>query len=186
MKKIHLILILVLVFAIMPATQVAAARPAGSIALGVQGGFLATGIVADINLGFLAINAGVNYPLGYTYIASLAGAEGEDLFLPLFTVTADVTSPMPLGDNFYLKPGVSAIAFTDFESGIGGVAGACLKAEYWIPNQNYGLFVNMNVPVMLFGAVANDLDETSGGIYFSPWLPLFGLLTTTAGALWSF
>lgn len=159
------------------------ARDSGNLAIGVQAGFLATGIVADVQIGPLCLNAGINYPVGYTYIASLLGAESGELFLPLFTVTADVTSKIPLGKDFSLKLGISGLGFTDFESGIGGVAGACLKGEFQIPDSQQSLFVNLNVPVMAFGVLGEDFGG-SGGIYFSPWLPLAGLLTTTAGVLW--
>jgi hypothetical protein len=45
-----------------------------------------------------------------------------------------------------------------------------------------GLFVNLNVPVMLY-VVGED---TPFSAIFSPWLPLAGLFTTTAGVLWKF
>jgi len=103
----------------------------------------------------------------------------------MFTVTADVTFPMALSDDFTLKFGASTLGFTDFESGIIGVLGGTVKGEYWIPDRDYGLFVNLNVPVMLYGSVGELFGDESV-VFFSPWLPLAGLLTTTAGMLWSF
>jgi hypothetical protein len=108
--------------------------------------------------------------------------ETELLFPAFFTVTADVTTRIPLGEDFSLKVGASAIALTDFELGLAGVAGGCLKAEYWIPNKNTGLFVNLNIPVMAFALIEGEAPITE----FSLWLTLAGLLTTTAGVLWSY
>jgi len=162
------------------------ARGFGNIAIGAQAGFIATGIVVDIDLGPIALNAGVNYPLGWTYIAALAGGSAA-AFPALFTVTADVTAPFPLGEDFMLKLGANTVAFTDFQAGIIGIAGACIKGEYWIPNRNYGLFVNLNVPVMAYGVIGELTgDDTASGMFFDPALPLLGLFTTTAGVLWSF
>jgi len=183
MKKNRIIVILIAALMLIGSFQISAADREG-IALGVQGGFLATGVVVDIPLGNLGINVGVNYPIGWTWIATLAGGATEtDLLFPaFFTVTADVTSRIPLSEDFALKVGASAIALTDFEMGLAGVLGGCLKAEYWIPNKNTGLFVNLNVPVMAFLIAEGEEPITM----FSPWLTLAGLLTTTAGVLWSY
>lgn len=179
-RKICVVVIIVL-FAILSPLS---ARANESMAIGVQGGFLATGVVIDIPLGPIVANAGVNYPVGWLYIKTLANSGGtfDDLIDPYFTVTADVTAPIPLGDNFDLKIGVSTLAFTDFSSGMFGVAGAAIKGEYWIPEKDTGLFVNLNVPVMLY-VVGVD---TPFNAIVSPWLPLAGLFTTTAGVLWKF
>lgn len=160
------------------------ARANDSLAIGVQGGFLATGAVIDIPLGPIVVNAGVNYPAGWLYIRTLSESDStfDDLVDPYFTVTADVTAPIPLGDNFDLKIGASTLAFTDFTSGMFGVAGAALKGEYWIPEKTTGLFVNLNIPIMLY-VVGED---TPFSAIISPWLPLAGLFTTTAGVLWTF
>ncbi len=182
MKKNRIIVILIAALMLLGSFQLSAARPEG-IAFGAQGGFLATGVVVDIPLGKLGVNAGVNYPLGWTWIATLAGgATDVDMLFPaFFTVTADVTTRIELSEDFSLKVGASGIALTDFEMGFAGVVGACLKAEYWIPNKDTGLFVNLNVPVMAFLL----LEGQTPGTIFSPWLTLAGLLTTTAGVLWT-
>ncbi len=182
MRKNRIIAILIVVLMLFSAFQISAAERRG-LALGVQGGFLATGVVVDIPLGKLGVNAGVNYPLGWTWVATLAGDsfDSDFLFPAFFTVTADVTTRIELSEDFSLKVGASGIALTDFETGLAGVVGACLKAEYWIPNKDTGLFVNLNVPVMAFLL----LEGQTPGTVFSPWLTLAGLLTTTAGVLWT-
>lgn len=181
MKKNKIIVLLVILMVLFGASQISAG-PRSNFAIGVQGGFLATGIVVDVALGPLNVNAGVNYPVGWTYVTSLAGSDDLDFLFPaFFTVTADVTTSIPLGNDFALKVGASTIGLTDFQSGIFGVVGACIKGEYWIPYRDTGLFVNLNVPVMLYGFTGGTPN-----VLFSPWLPLAGLLTTTAGVLWSF
>lgn len=158
-----------------------AARPNQGPAVGIQGGFLATGIVVDIPLGGLSLNAGVNYPLGFKYIEWATGETDGDFFMPYFTVTGDVTVPFELGENFDLKVGLSTLAFTDFETGMFGVAGGAVKGEYWIPNKDMGLFVNLNVPI----AVYILTEEQQWGMV-NAFIPLVGVFTTTAGVLWTF
>jgi len=175
-----LILLVMLVMVLAPVS----ARANESMAIGVQGGFLATGAVIDIPFGPLSVNAGVNYPVGWLYIKTLASEDASvsGLIDPFFVVTADVTAPISMGESFDLKIGVSTLGFTNFATGLFGVAGAALKGEYWIPEKEMGLFVNLNVPVMLY-VVGED---TPFSAIFSPWLPLAGLFTTTAGVLWKF
>jgi hypothetical protein len=49
------------------------------------------------------------------------------------------------------------------------------------------LFLNINVPVMLFGVLIDDVGgDTEAGVDFNPLYPLMGLLTTTVGVLYSF
>ncbi len=183
MHKITRIAAIALVVAILVISPIAA-RANKSVAVGAQFGFLATGIVADIPLGPLALQAGVNYPLGWLYIQSLAGSDNDigDLFDPFFVVTADVTFPIGLGENFDLKLGVSTLGFTDFESGVFGVAGPAVKGEYWIPQKDVGLYVNLNIPVMAYILSADGTFEW----VVHQALPLVGIFTTTAGVLWSF
>ena len=180
MKTIRVLsLILFLIFLV---TGTVVARPNQSLAIGAQVGFLATGVVIDIPLGPIAINAGVNYPMGFKYLEWISGETEEgDFFQPYFTVTGDLTAPIPLGDNFDLKLGISTVAFTDFSTGMYGVAGGTIKGEYWIPNKNTGLFVNLNVPIALY-----FLTEDSQTAFVNPVIPLIGLFTTTAGVLWTF
>ena len=175
--------IFILVITIIMLVTPLAARENNSIAIGVQGGFLATGVVVDIPLGPLSVNAGLNYPAGWLYIRTLSDTNEDidNLLDPFFVLTADVTSPIPVGENFNLKVGANSLAFTDFSNGLFGVAGFVLKGEYWIPNKDRALFVNLNVPLMLYVVG----PETPFNAVFSPWLPLAGLLTTTAGVLWS-
>lgn len=176
MRTILAILIFTLV--ITPAT----ARPNQGLAIGAQVGFLATGVIVDVPLGPIALNAGINYPMGFKYLDWISGeTEGGDFFKPYFTVTGDITAPIPLGDNFDLKLGVSSVAFTDFSTGMYGVAGGTIKGEYWIPNKNTGLFVNLNVPVVIY-----FLTENEQLIFSNPVIPLIGLFTTTAGVLWTY
>ena len=185
MRKRFIIIIVVLVM-IVPSAPIFA-RSDNDIALGVQLGFLATGVVADINIGPISLNAGVNYPIGWTYLSLLTGNVDSTAFPALFSVTADATFPISLSEDFYLKIGASTLGFTDFETGIIGVLGPCIKGEYWIPYRDYALFVNLNVPIMLYGAFGDFIgDSSASGVYFSPYLTLFGLATTAAGILWSF
>ncbi|HCS37011.1 MAG: hypothetical protein CVV48_15985 [Spirochaetae bacterium HGW-Spirochaetae-4] len=158
-----------------------AARPNQGPAIGVQAGFLATGVVVDIPLGGISLNAGVNYPLGFKYIEWAAGETDGDFFIPYFTVTGDITVPFALGENFDLKVGLSTLAFTDFETGMFGVAGGAVKGEYWIPNKDMGLFVNLNVPIAVY-----ILTEDQQWGMVNAFIPLVGLFTTTAGVLWTF
>ncbi|MBI9094338.1 MAG: hypothetical protein JEY71_05600 [Sphaerochaeta sp.] len=157
-----------------------------NIAVGFQAGFAATGVVIDVGLGSLYLNAGINYPLGYSYIATNAGA-GDEAFPKVATLTLDVSTAFALSENFDLKLGFGGIVLTDFGPVAGGLAGPVLKGEYWIPDNNYGLFLNINVPVMLFGVLIDDANgDTSAAVDFNPLYPLLGLLTTSVGVLYSF
>jgi len=157
-----------------------------NIAVGFQAGFAATGVVVDVGLGPLYLNAGLNYPLGYSYIAANVGA-GEGAFPKVATLTLDVSTAFALSENFDLKLGFGGIVLTDFGPVAGGLAGPVLKGEYWIPNKNYALFLNINVPVMLFGVLIDDAGgDTEALVDFNPLYPLLGLLTTSVGVLYSF
>ncbi len=181
MKRRYQLATIVLVIAILAIAPISA-RMNSSLAVGAQFGFLATGIVADIPLGPLALQAGVNYPVGWLYIQSLAGGDDfGDFFNPFFVLTADITAPIGLGENFDLKLGVSTLGFTDFESGVFGVAGPAVKGEYWLAEKEVGLYVNLNVPIMGYILTA---DGSFDWIIHQA-LPLAGLFTTTAGVLWS-
>ncbi len=181
MKRLAFLVFVVVMLMVlaMPLT----ARANDSLALGGQVGFIATGAVVDIPLGPMAVQAGINYPLGIRYIEFLAGGDGsfvDDFLSAFFVVSSDITFPISLGENFDLKLGLSGIGLTDFQSMLIGVIGPAVKGEYWIPNKNYGLFVNLNIPVMVVGVT----DE--GTLFESdPILPLLGLFTTTAGVLWA-
>ena len=157
-----------------------------NFALGFQAGFAATGVVVDVGLGPVYLNAGINYPLGYSYIAASAG-EGDEAFPKVATLTLDVSTAFALSETFDLKIGLGGIVLTNFGPVIGGLVGPVLKGEYWIPDKNYGLFLNINVPVMLFGVLIDDVGgDTEAGVDFNPLYPLMGLLTTTVGVLYSF
>lgn len=157
-----------------------------NLAVGFQAGFAASGVVLDVGLGPLYLNAGVNYPLGYTYIAGTSGA-GSEAFPPVATLTLDISTAFPMGENFDLKIGLGGIMLTDFGPIFGGVVGPVIKGEYWVPNKNYALFLNINVPVMLYGVlIDDDGGSPSAGVDFDPLYPLLGLLTTTVGVLYSF
>lgn len=185
MKKMRIGLLIILIGLIVGVGNLSARDT--PIALGFQAGFAATGVVVDVELGTLSLNAGVNYPLGYSYIAALADADSEDQFPKLATLTADVSSAFALSETFDVKVGIGGIILTNFGPAFGGLVGPVLKGEYWMPEKNMGLFLNINVPVMLFGGVAEDIGDVSGGeVFFSPWLPLAGLLTTTVGVLYGF
>jgi hypothetical protein len=163
------------------ATSCSSKRIFGKI--GGQLGFIATGAVVDIPLGPMAVQAGINYPLGIRYIEFLAGGDGsfvDDFLSAFFVVTSDITYPIALGKNFDLKLGVSGIGLTDFQSMLIGVIGPAVKGEYWIADKDYGLFVNLNIPVMALGVT----DEGTMSVV-DPALPLLGLFTTSAGVLWS-
>jgi hypothetical protein len=132
------------------------------------------------------MSAGLNYPIGYTYIASLSDSGTENLFAKAATITADITTAFALSDAFSLKLGICTIALTNFGPTFGGIAGPCLKGEYWIPNKKIGLFVNLNAPIMLYGVAVDEFSDADAVAVFSPWLPLAGLFTTTFGILYGF
>ena len=178
MKRMLLVcvLMLTLAVAILPARD-------QKIAVGGQIGFAASGVVVDIGLGSLYLQAGVNYPLGVSYIAS--ALEAEDVFYDIVTFNADISQAFALSENFDLKLGIGTTAFSNFGPVILGLGGVVLKGEYWIPNQNYGLFLNLNIPILAYGFIEYD-DNFDGGVVFNPLLPLAGLLTSTVGVLYTF
>ena len=67
-KRLFVVLVLAIALSASPTLF---ARDTGNISIGAQLGFLATGVVVDVDLGPVAVNAGVNYPLGWTYISIL-------------------------------------------------------------------------------------------------------------------
>ncbi|MDD3058631.1 MAG: hypothetical protein PHY87_06445 [Sphaerochaeta sp.] len=178
MKRMLLVcvLMLTLAVAILPARD-------QKIAVGGQIGFAASGVVVDIGLGSLYLQAGVNYPLGVSYIAS--ALEAEDVFYDIVTFNADISQAFALSENFDLKLGIGTTAFSNFGPVVLGLGGVVLKGEYWIPNQNYGLFLNLNIPILAYGFIEDD-DNFDGGVVFNPLLPLAGLLTSTVGVLYTF
>ncbi|WP_320127595.1 hypothetical protein [uncultured Sphaerochaeta sp.] len=184
MKKMILSLTILMLVAFLGMGNLTARE--NTLAAGVQVGFAATGVVIDIQKGSLGMSAGLNYPIGYTYIASLSEADPEDQIANVATITADITTAFDLSDSFSLKLGISTIALTNFGPVFGGIAGPCLKGEYWIPNKNTGLFVNLNVPIMLYGVAVNEFSDMDTMVAFNPWLPLLGLFTTTFGVLYAF
>ncbi len=184
--KSVLLVLLVLAFALAPL----AARPS-SVAVGAQLGFAATGVVVDVGLGSMYVQAGLNYPLGITYILANTSdsTSSEDIFVNVYSLNADVSQAFALSDNFDVKLGVGATVFTNFGPVAIGLAGAVVRGEYWIPNKNpnknTGIFLTMNIPFMGFGVIQND-STFDGGVIFNPLLPLMGLLTSTVGLLYSF
>lgn len=157
-----------------------------TIAAGFQAGFAATGVVLDVGLGPLYLNTGINYPLGYTYVVATSGG-GSEAFPKVVTFTLDVSTAFAMGENFDLKIGLGSILLTDFGPLSGGLVGPVIKGEYWVPYKNYGFFLNINVPVMLFGVLIDDAGgDTTAVVDFNPIYPLLGLLTTSAGVLYSF
>lgn len=177
MKKFTIIFVALLLML----TTTITARANNKIAIGGQFGFLASGIVVDIPLGPLAVQGGLNYPLGFRYINEVTedNEDFNDFLSAFFVVSADVTYPMSLGPNFDLKLGVSALGFTDFEVGMLGAAGVAIKGEYWSSEKNFGLFVNLNAPVILFAMSSEGIETIT-----NPLLPLIGLVSSTAGVLW--
>jgi hypothetical protein len=178
MKRMLLVcvLMLTLAVAILPARD-------QKIAVGGQIGFASSGVVVDVGLGSLYLQAGVNYPLGITYIGS--ALEAEDVFVDIVTFNADISQAFALSENFDLKLGIGTTAFSNFGPVVLGLGGVVLKGEYWIPNQNYGLFLNLNIPILAYGFIEDD-DNFDGGVVFNPLLPLAGLLTSTVGVLYTF
>ena len=170
------VLMLTLVVSMLPARD-------QKIAVGGQLGFASSGVVVDIGLGSLYLQAGVNYPLGVSYIAS--ALEAEDVFYDIVTFNADISQAFALSENFDLKLGLGTTAFSNFGPVVLGLGGLVLKGEYWIPNQNYGLFLNLNIPVLAYGFIEDD-ETFDGGVVFNPLLPLAGLLTSTIGVLYTF
>lgn len=184
MKKERITVLVVIMILLLGISPLAARE--NKMAAGFQLGFAATGVVFDVGLGPVYLNAGINYPLGYSYIAANAGG-GEDSFPKVATLTLDVSTAFSMGENFDLKIGLGGILLTDFGPVAGGLVGPVLKGEYWIPNKNYALFLNINVPVMLFGVLIDDAGgSTTAAVDFNPLYPLLGLLTTSVGVLYSF
>ncbi len=176
MRKILIILTLILICTV----AVLPARANDSIAVGGQLGFLASGAVIDIPLGPLAVQAGINYPLGFEYIKWATDSMDSDFFIPFFVVTADVTYPISLGPQFDLKVGASTLGFTDFESGIFGAAGLAVKGEYWIEGKDMGIFANLSTPVLVY------ISTPEGTAAFTnPLLPVIGLISSTFGVLFT-
>ncbi|MDC7229900.1 MAG: hypothetical protein PQJ48_06290 [Sphaerochaetaceae bacterium] len=154
-----------------------------SVAVGAQLGFTTTGVLVDVGLGDLYLQAGVNYPMGITYIASTT--DSEEKFFDIYTFNADISQAFALSENFDMKIGLGTTAFTNFGPVVLGLAGAVVKGEYWIPNKNTGIFVNLNIPVMAYGFIEDD-ETFDGGVVFNPLFPLAGLLTSTVGVLYAF
>lgn len=177
MKRIALILLVLLL-----AVGSLSARSNG-VAVGAQLGFAASGVVVDVGLGSLYLQAGIGYPLGITYIA--ATLEEEDVFVDIVSLNADVSQAFALSENFDIKVGIGTTAFTNFGPVVLGLAGPVVKGEYWVPEKHFGLFLNLNIPVMGYGVI-EDNDEFDGGFVFNPLFPLFGLVTSTIGVLYSF
>ncbi|WP_320121421.1 hypothetical protein [uncultured Sphaerochaeta sp.] len=154
-----------------------------SVAVGAQLGFTTTGVLVDVGLGDLYLQAGVNYPMGITYIASTT--DSEEKFFDIYTFNADISQAFALSENFDMKVGLGTTAFTNFGPVVLGLAGAVVKGEYWIPNKNTGIFVNLNIPVMAYGFIEDD-ETFDGGVVFNPLFPLAGLFTSTVGVLYAF
>nr|WP_319474486.1 hypothetical protein [uncultured Sphaerochaeta sp.] len=154
-----------------------------SVAVGAQLGFTTTGVLVDVGLGDLYLQAGINYPMGITYIASTT--DSEEKFFDIYTFNADISQAFALSENFDMKIGLGTTAFTNFGPVVLGLAGAVVKGEYWIPNKNTGIFVNLNIPVMAYGFIEDD-ETFDGGVVFNPLFPLAGLFTSTVGVLYAF
>ncbi len=177
MRKILVVLLLILL-----STALMFARPTKGIAIGAQVGPLATGVVADFPLGPVSLSLSIGTPLMVNYIMSQSGDVFDTSIAPFFIVTGDFTYPIPLGEHFDLKVGISTLAGTDFEYGVIGVAGGTIKGEYWIPNKKIGLFMQMGLPIVAYmGGPDIDFAATVN------WaIPLLGIFTSTAGVLWAF
>jgi hypothetical protein len=173
----------VLLIALLLLTTFSLSARQRSIAVGAQLGFTTSGAIVDVGLGNLYIQAGIGYPLGLTYIASQT--DFEDKLFDIYTFNLDISQAYALSDNFDIKLGLGTTAFTNFGPVILGLAGPVVKGEYWIPNKNIGLFVNLNVPVMAYGLIEGD-DTFDGAVVFDGLLPLLGLITSTVGVLYSF
>nr|WP_321304861.1 hypothetical protein [uncultured Sphaerochaeta sp.] len=171
-----LLLVLVLSLGTLSARQ-------NSVAVGAQLGFTTTGVLVDVGLGDLYLQAGINYPMGITYIASTT--DSEEKFFDIYSFNADISQAFALSENFDMKIGLGTTAFTNFGPVVLGLAGAVVKGEYWIPNKNTGIFVNLNIPVMAYGIIEGD-DTFDGGVVFNPLFPLAGLFTSTVGVLYAF
>ncbi|MCK9348641.1 MAG: hypothetical protein M0P41_06875, partial [Sphaerochaeta sp.] len=100
-----------------------------SVAVGAQLGFTTTGVLVDVGLGDLYLQAGVNYPMGISYIA--AYADDDNVFNNIFTFNADISQAFALSENFDMKIGLGTTAFTNFGPVVLGLAGAVVKGEYW-------------------------------------------------------
>ncbi|NLA92372.1 MAG: hypothetical protein GX842_02880 [Spirochaetales bacterium] len=177
MRKICIVLLLILL-----STPLIFARPTKGIAIGAQVGPLATGAVADFPLGPVSLSLSIGTPLMVNYIMGQSGDVFDTTIAPFFIVTGDFTYPIALGEHFDLKVGISTLAGTDFEYGIIGVAGGTIKGEYWIPNKNIGIFMQMGLPILAYvGGPDIGLVTTVN------WaIPLLGIFTSTAGVLWTF
>ncbi|HPZ16241.1 MAG TPA: hypothetical protein PLX25_06215 [Sphaerochaeta sp.] len=157
----------------------ALARPA-SFAVGAQLGFASTGVVADMELGPVALDIGANFPAGIAYIKTLAGGDDWGLTDSLFTMTTDLTYPISLGEDFSLKVGLGNTLFTNFSESVLGFAGVAVKGEYWIKGGPFGLFAKIDLPVFLYA-----IGETTTESGFSYGLPLVGIFTSSIGVLYA-
>ncbi|MDY0304053.1 MAG: hypothetical protein RBQ65_05295 [Sphaerochaeta sp.] len=174
MKRTFAILV-VLVLSIFPAL----ARPS-SFAIGAQLGFLSTGVVVDGHLGPVALDIGANFPAGITYIDALSDNDDLNIEDSIFSMTADITVPINLGSDFSLKLGLGTTLFSDFSEYAVGLAGGVVKGEYWIKGGPFGLFVKMDLPLLLYA-----IGESSAAGGFNAALPLLGILTSTVGFLYA-
>ena len=175
MKRFLIILIAVIILASTPLVS----KANDTLAFGGQLGFLASGVVIDIPFGALDVQAGINYPLGFSFIQAATDNIDDAFFFPYFNVTADVTYPVSLSDNFDLKFGISTLGFTDFESGVFGALGGAIKGEFWIQEKDIGLFMNLNAPIMVY-----LFADGESLVFTDPLLPLIGLVSSTVGILY--
>jgi len=175
MKKLLIIALLVIILVSTPLFS----KANDQLAIGAQAGFLATGVVIDFPLGPLDMQAGINYPLGFSFIQAATDNIDDAFFFPFFNVTADITYPISLSDNIDLKVGVSTLGFTDFENGIFGAIGGAMKGEFWLEGKDVGLFINMNAPIMVY--LFADGERIT---FTDPLLPLIGLVSSTVGVLY--
>jgi hypothetical protein len=161
-----------------------AADPEKSIAIGGKFGFADIGVSADFPVGPLVITPGIGYPGGLWFLGEML-----DVFnLPFVTepgptFTLDVTYPVSIGERFDLKLGANIWIMPDINfSGMWGTAGLSVRPEYWFGDGRWGIVWNLNVPLIHYG-----WPSLSGNFFneFDPTLPLFGLLTSSLGVLYS-
>lgn len=158
--------------------NILAAKPAGTVSLGLQAGFLATGFIADLSFGPFDISAGLNIPLGWTYMAMSSDLDAENLYTMYLALTADALSLSPI-ENVSGKVGISILGFTDFKTRQFVIVCAAIRKEYVTHSKQHMLFVSLNVPVVSCTVSSHGIEDITS----NSSLPKATLFTSTIGIL---
>ncbi|AEC02512.1 hypothetical protein [Parasphaerochaeta coccoides] len=184
MKKMKMI------FAIAVVLLVACVTPvmAQDFGVGVQFGVFVTGIVADIPVGPISLTPGVGYPFGIKAFANMSeSSEDTEVFNAAPVFSLDATIPFDFGDNFRLKIGAGAWALTHIKDGtFMGTAGLKVRPEFFTNTGNWSVFINVDVPVIVFFP-RDNADGTQGmKVEYNPLLTVFSVFTSSLGVMYRF